>query len=99
MSFDGLPDELIEHIFSYVVADELYKDFGVYTSITVFEYGQDKCGTRCTYVMPSFRKLSYNRRCRRILKGMCVFTQCVEHKDQKGKPDKEYHFRPGLLHK
>lgn len=94
MSFDGLPDEMIERIFSYVVADELQRKWGKYTPITVFEYGHNECGVVCSYLIPVFRTLSYDRRCRRILKGMCVFTQCPKHNKLK-----EYHFRPGLLHK
>jgi hypothetical protein len=102
--FEALPNEIIERIFSYVIAQTLVekwkfvsKDIDV---LSYFEHKDGKCGVRCSDKYSVFKQLELNKRCRAILKGMCVFKPCVKgERTRDGNILMEYDFRPGILHK
>lgn len=97
--WDAIPNEIVEHIFSFVIANELRTQWQRIPLIN-FEAINDECGTKCSYIWPCFRQLQFEKRCRRILKGMCVFKLCTrdirwgDHRLKK----MEYDFKRGLLH-
>jgi hypothetical protein len=94
--WDAIPNEIVEHIFSFVIANELRTQWHTVPLIN-FEAINDECGTKCSYIWPLFRQLQFERRCRRILKAMCVFKLCPQGDSYGGKM--EYDFKRGLLHK
>ena len=100
MHWNLLPAEVVERIFSYVIADQLRDHWGRWTALATFEDKPTECGTPCSYIFPVLRALQFQKACRPILKGMCVFKPCIKgDKDSKGKLQMEYDLRFGLLHK
>ena len=92
-TWSALPDEIVEHVLSYCVADGLRDEWSC-LSLIEFEYNPNACGTKTSFVWNFLRILQFEKRCRYILKGMCVFKIC---KFQIGA--REYDFRKGILHK
>lgn len=92
VSWNSLPDEIVEHILSYYIADQLRSDYD-YLPLINFEHNPKDCGIRSYYIPPWIRTLQFEKRCRHILKGMCVFKRCLIHKEKK-----EWDFRGGILH-
>lgn len=93
-TWSALPDEIVERVLSYCVADGLRDEWVNRASLIEFEYNPNGCGTITSYIFPFLRILQFEKRCRYILKGMCVFKIC---KFQSGA--REYDFRKGILHK
>jgi hypothetical protein len=91
-TWSALPDEIVEHVLSYCVAYGL-RDIWIYRPLSSFEHNPNACGFQISYIFYFLRILQFEKRCRYILKGMCVFKIC------KVNGRIEYDFRKGILHK
>jgi len=101
-SWKDLPNEIVEHILSYCCADGMRKVSLWWPGVTLrhFEHNPNDCGIKSGCIYEFMRRLQFEKRCRTILKGMCVFKSCIKHKtDDKGNLQKEWDFKSGILHR
>ena len=101
-SWNDLPNEVVEHILSYCCADGLRKVSKQWPGVTLrlFEYNPHDCGIKSECIFDFMRLLQFEKRCRTILKDMCVFKSCINPKTyHNGILKKEWDFKSGILHK
>ena len=102
-SWNDLPNEVVEHILSYCCADgmrnEVFQCWGR-LDLWCYEHDAAVCGIISERIFYFMRRLQFEKRCRTILKGMCVFKPCINHKtDHNGNFKMEWSFKKGILHR
>ena len=95
VSWGDLPNEIVEHILSYCCVDALRNEPGLPLNLFKIIVGCNRdLNTKCMFGF--MKHLQFEKRCRIILKGMCVFKSVI---GADGNLYNRWNFKSGILHR